>query len=116
VKNTDSFVHRTGRTGRAGKTGLNICFAFKDDLKFIKDLEDNLNIKINIINNMDSFKTIGDEATGQAPGQKSEIESALAKEVKRVQGDLLKPREASDVDKGVAQLCEVYAGLDEENK
>jgi superfamily II DNA/RNA helicase len=64
VKNTDSFVHRTGRTGRAGKTGLNICFAFKDDLKFIKDLEDNLNIKINIINNMDSFKTIGDETTG----------------------------------------------------
>jgi len=84
VKNTDSFVHRTGRTGRAGKNGINICFAFKDDLKFVKDLEDNLNIKINIINNMDSFKTIGDETTGQASEAKSELEAALEKEVIRV--------------------------------
>jgi len=29
---------------------------------------------------------------------------------------LLKPREATDVDKGVTQLCQVYAGLDEEKK
>ena len=36
VRNVDSFVHRTGRTGRAGKDGLNIVFAEKSELKFIK--------------------------------------------------------------------------------
>jgi len=61
VKNTDSFVHRTGRTGRAGKDGLNICFAGKEDLKFVKELQDDLNIKINVTNNMDCYKTIGEE-------------------------------------------------------
>lgn len=36
VRNVDSFVHRTGRTGRAGKDGLNIVFAEKSELKFLK--------------------------------------------------------------------------------
>ena len=57
VRNVDAFVHRTGRTGRAGKTGLNIVFVQREDLKFIKELEDNLNIKVNILNNMDSYKS-----------------------------------------------------------
>ena len=61
VRNTDAFVHRTGRTGRAGKNGLNIVFAEKEDLKFIKELQDDLNIKINVINNMDCYKAIGEE-------------------------------------------------------
>lgn len=63
VRNTDSFVHRTGRTGRAGKDGLNIVFAEKDDLKFVKELQDDLNIKINVINNMDCYKAIGEETS-----------------------------------------------------
>ena len=61
VRNVDSFVHRTGRTGRAGKDGLNIVFTEKEDLKFVKELQDDLNIKINVINNMDCYKSIGEE-------------------------------------------------------
>lgn len=47
-RHIDSFVHRSGRTGRIGKNGLNIIFFEKDEFKFILNLEDELNIKINI--------------------------------------------------------------------
>jgi superfamily II DNA/RNA helicase len=35
----DSFVHRSGRTGRVGKTGTNILFFEQDYFKFVLDLE-----------------------------------------------------------------------------
>ncbi len=44
----DSFVHRSGRTGRIGKNGLNVIFFERDDFKFIAGLEDALNIKVEI--------------------------------------------------------------------
>lgn len=47
-RHIDSFVHRSGRTGRVGKNGLNILFFQPEDYKFVLDLEDQLNIKINI--------------------------------------------------------------------
>jgi superfamily II DNA/RNA helicase len=47
-RHIDSFVHRSGRTGRVGKNGLNILFFQPEDLKFVLDLESELNIKINI--------------------------------------------------------------------
>ena len=47
-RHVDSFVHRSGRTGRIGKEGLNIIFFEKDEMKFIFNLEDELNISFNI--------------------------------------------------------------------
>lgn len=47
-RHIDSFVHRSGRTGRVGKNGLNILFFDQSDFKFVLDLEDQLNIKIEI--------------------------------------------------------------------
>lgn len=47
-RHIDSFVHRSGRTGRVGKKGLNIIFFEKDEFKFILNLEDELNIKVDI--------------------------------------------------------------------
>lgn len=39
VRHVDSFVHRSGRTGRAGKSGMNIVFCQKNELGFFKTLE-----------------------------------------------------------------------------
>ena len=41
-------MHRSGRTGRIGKKGLNIIFFEQDEFKFILNLEDELNINIEI--------------------------------------------------------------------
>lgn len=48
-RHLDSFVHRSGRTGRIGKNGLNIIFFEKEDFKFFLGLEDTLKIKINFL-------------------------------------------------------------------
>ncbi len=37
VRHVDSFVHRSGRTGRANKEGMNLIFCDKSELQDIKD-------------------------------------------------------------------------------
>jgi len=51
-RHVDSFVHRSGRTGRVGKKGTNIIFFERDEMKFILNLEDELNVKIDISSNL----------------------------------------------------------------
>lgn len=51
-RHIDSFVHRSGRTGRIGKEGLNIIFFEKEETKFILNLEDELNIKFEVSSNL----------------------------------------------------------------
>lgn len=48
VRHIDSFVHRSGRTGRVGKMGQNIIFFDKDDYSFIFNLQKELNILVKI--------------------------------------------------------------------
>lgn len=48
----DSFVHRSGRTARKGKEGLNILFLEPQELKFAYELQDKLNINIDISNSL----------------------------------------------------------------
>jgi ATP-dependent RNA helicase DeaD len=43
------YIHRAGRTARAGKKGVSIAFAIPDEIQQIKHLEQLLNIKINEI-------------------------------------------------------------------
>ena len=117
MRNTDSFVHRTGRTGRAGKTGLNIAFAEKHDLKFVKELQDDLKIKINVINNMDSYKAIGEETnTADDSAWQEEQQNALNNEVTRLKKTLVHKRDNSRLEDQVSQLCAYYSELDEETK
>ena len=47
-RHIDSFVHRSGRTGRGGKNGTNILFFEPSDFKFVLELEEQLNIAISI--------------------------------------------------------------------
>lgn len=48
----DSFVHRSGRTGRVGKEGTNILFFEKEDISFILEMEKSLNINLNIVTSL----------------------------------------------------------------
>ena len=46
--NIDSILHRLGRTGRAGKKGLNILIGMASDIQFFKKMESSLKIDFNI--------------------------------------------------------------------
>jgi ATP-dependent RNA helicase DeaD len=43
-ENADSYVHRSGRTARAGKSGVSLCLLETDEIQTIKDIEDDLKI------------------------------------------------------------------------
>jgi superfamily II DNA/RNA helicase len=45
-------VHRSGRTARKGKNGLNILFFENNEMKFVLDLEKELNIDIEFANSI----------------------------------------------------------------
>jgi superfamily II DNA/RNA helicase len=49
-RHVDSYVHRTGRTGRAGKEGWNVIFSEKSDLSFISSIESGLKTNIEYTN------------------------------------------------------------------
>jgi len=63
VRQVDSFVHRTGRTGRAGKDGLNIVFSDIENLELIAKCESSLNIKVEYKN---SLTTVDPKETSDA--------------------------------------------------
>lgn len=46
----EQFVHRSGRTARKGKSGLNILFYESKESKFVLDLEKKHNINIDFTN------------------------------------------------------------------
>lgn len=51
-RHLDSFVHRAGRTARRGKSGTNILFISKEELKFATELERKLNISFRLANQL----------------------------------------------------------------
>lgn len=56
-KETDSFVHRSGRTARKGKSGLNILFFEKSQMKWVLELEKELKIDMEFANSIDDVDT-----------------------------------------------------------
>lgn len=52
VRHVDSLVHRTGRTGRANKSGTNLILCGKQELPFMKQCEKSLNITIDYQNSL----------------------------------------------------------------
>ncbi|MEH6444167.1 MAG: ATP-dependent RNA helicase RhlB [Oceanospirillaceae bacterium] len=48
-EDADDYVHRIGRTGRAGTSGISICFACEDDSFMIPEIEDETGVKLNCI-------------------------------------------------------------------
>ena len=45
----ETYVHRIGRTGRAGNEGLAISFCGKDELPYLKDIEKLIKLKLKVI-------------------------------------------------------------------
>jgi superfamily II DNA/RNA helicase len=54
VRHVDSLVHRSGRTGRANKSGTNIIFTQKDELDFLRKCEKSLKIDISYQNSLEA--------------------------------------------------------------
>lgn len=48
-EDADDYVHRIGRTGRAGTSGVSICFACEDDSFMIPEIEEETGVKLNCI-------------------------------------------------------------------
>ena len=46
---SETYVHRIGRTGRAGKSGLAISFCDKDEKVYLKDIEKLIRLKIKVV-------------------------------------------------------------------
>ncbi|WP_339834860.1 DEAD/DEAH box helicase [uncultured Flavobacterium sp.] len=46
---SETYVHRIGRTGRAGKSGLAISFCDKEEKAYLKDIEKLIRIKIKVV-------------------------------------------------------------------
>ena len=44
AENSESYLHRSGRTARAGKSGISVCFIYPEELSIIKTFETELDI------------------------------------------------------------------------
>lgn len=53
VRHVDSFVHRSGRTGRAGKEGVNIVFTDNSFLPFLRKIETSLKTNFEYVNSLE---------------------------------------------------------------
>jgi superfamily II DNA/RNA helicase len=51
----EPFIHRSGRTGRAGRKGTNIVFFDRNSLEELIELEDKANISIKVITGQDEL-------------------------------------------------------------
>jgi ATP-dependent RNA helicase RhlE len=45
----ETYVHRIGRTGRAGSTGVALSFCAKDELPYMKDISKLIKQNINVV-------------------------------------------------------------------
>jgi ATP-dependent RNA helicase RhlE len=61
----ETYVHRIGRTGRAGNEGIAMSFCGKDELPYLKDIEKLIRLQIKVIK--DHPYPYADEVPGAAP-------------------------------------------------
>lgn len=66
----ETYVHRIGRTGRAGNSGLAISFCGKDELPYLKDIEKLIKMKLKVI---DGHPYPYSEETEKPEGQKPDF-------------------------------------------
>lgn len=62
-RNVDAFVHRSGRTGRAGKSGRNYVFTTREELgsimKFARDLKIEMEVGTTMLDDVRENKELG---------------------------------------------------------
>lgn len=67
----ETYVHRIGRTGRAGNTGLAISFCAKDEKPYLKDIEKLIRMQIKVIEGHPYPYGMGEDAVKE--GQKPDL-------------------------------------------
>lgn len=70
----ETYVHRIGRTGRAGASGMSISFCDVDELPYLKDIEKLIRMKIKVIQNHPY--PITDAAIAEYKAQQAEYEKS----------------------------------------
>ncbi|MGQ2983881.1 DEAD/DEAH box helicase [Flavobacterium sp.] len=66
----ETYVHRIGRTGRAGNEGLAISFCAKDEQPYLKDIEKLIRLKIKVIDGHPYPYGMGEEASEKPDAEK----------------------------------------------
>lgn len=99
IRHVDSLVHRTGRTGRANKSGTNIMLIGKSELKFMKQCEESLRINIDYVNTLQGSE---------------ENEKLIEKEVEKVIKNAHIP--TTQTNNHVDRLVKFYEAQDDEIK
>lgn len=79
----ETYVHRIGRTGRAGHEGVAIAFCESEELPYLKDIQKLIGIKIPVVEN---HPFISSEVT-TAIEEKKQVMKVQAKENKKYRGD-----------------------------
>lgn len=78
----ETYVHRIGRTGRAGHEGTAFSFCDPEELAYLKDIQKLIGRKIEVVNDHPFLDT---ESTGQIEKKEEELK-AKAKENKKFRG------------------------------
>lgn len=74
----ETYVHRIGRTGRAGNSGLAISFCGKDELPYLKDIEKLIRMQIKVIDGHPYPYSDEPKPEGQKPDLRNKNKAAGA--------------------------------------
>ena len=108
----DDYVHRIGRTGRAGKEGRSLTLVTPEDIKQLKDIEKMLGVDVTWIGDPPSAEDIADGSKRRrgrggrgarpSPGGRSEARSGRPPQERRTSAPKPGPREWSSRRSGYA--------------
>ncbi len=88
----ETYVHRIGRTGRAGNTGLAISFCGRDELPYLKDIEKLIKMKLKVME--EHPYPYAEQETAKPEGQKPDLRNKNQRSGKSKPGGQSKSRKS----------------------
>ena len=80
-EDADDYVHRIGRTGRAGSNGTSICFACEDDSFLIPDIERETGVKLECIHpDAELLKPVESVTEKSTTAEQQQVEEEVTQE------------------------------------
>ena len=107
----EDYVHRIGRTGRAGRKGSAITLFTKEDGKYIDAIEKLINRKIDVSKTNitpEDIPSDKEEKAASKPRRKNEEKGWIKKEEKRERGFLKNKKEKKQANNAYAQLTSPF--------
>lgn len=93
----ETYVHRIGRTGRAGREGVAISFCNYDELAYLKDIEKLIGKKVPVVEGhpwpMEIFEATPKKQRGPRPERQARPQNAKKQEAPKKQEPVKKPVE-----------------------